>query len=59
MRIRTNVRLTNDLITVHLKDPNASRDNSSNVQNHDERFQSDYVITKLRHQIPMNYIRYS
>ena len=41
-----------DLITVHLKDPNASRDNSSKAgQNHDERFSGDYVITKLRHQI--------
>ena len=41
-----------DLIRVHLKDPNASRDNSSKAgQNHDERFSGDYVITKLRHQI--------
>ena len=41
-----------DLIRVHLKDPNASRDNSSKAgANIDERFSGDYVITKLRHQI--------
>ena len=53
MRIKGQCKINaGDLITVHLKDPNASRDNSSKAgQNHDERFSGDYVITKLRHQI--------
>ena len=53
MRIKGQCKINaGDLIRVHLKDPNASRDNSSKAgQNHDERFSGDYVITKLRHQI--------
>ena len=53
MRIKGQTKINaGDLIKIHLKDPNASRDSSGlDRHRHDERFSGDWVITKLRHQI--------
>ena len=53
MRIKGQTKINaGDLIKIHLKDPNASRDSSAaDRHRHDERFSGDWVITKLRHQI--------
>ena len=53
MRIKGQTKINaGDLIKIHLKDPNASRDSSGlDRHRHDERFSGDWIITKLRHQI--------